>query len=148
MWRSMSFLMLAIFGTALPADAISVYILHDVDHDRVGHWNEAFAGLCTESVLFALVIGVTVGLLTLLGRYLFHLRGYYPRAKLSLFLGIGVTVFQYPWDIFGRMAFPTYGDFSLSIFLIVAIVLCTIILLRDNFRQMKSGKVLEALPSV
>jgi hypothetical protein len=87
----MLFLVLGILCTALFIAAISVYIFHDVDQDKIGHWTEAFAGLCVESVLFTLIVGGPVWLLTLLGRHLFHLRDYSPRAMLGLFLGIGVT---------------------------------------------------------
>jgi hypothetical protein len=132
--------MLGIFCTALLAAAISVYIFHDVDQDKIGHWNEAFAGLCTESVLFTLVVGGGVAVLTLLGRHLFHLKGYSPRAILGLLLGIGVTVFQYPWEFAARKELPKLADSSLSLYLIVAIVLCTIVIVRDNFRQMKLGQ--------
>ena len=144
MRRSILFLMLGIFCTAVFGAAISVYIFHDVDHDQIGHWNEAFAGLCAESVLFTLIVGGAVGLLTLLGRHLLHLSGYSPRAMLGLFLGIGVTVFQYPWDLAGRKVLPRFADSSLSFYLILAIVLCTVALLRDNFRQMKLCEGLEA----
>ena len=54
-----------------------------------------------------------------------------------LFLGIGVTVVQYLWDFAGRAAVPKLADSSLALYLIVAIVLCSIFLVRDNFRQMK-----------
>jgi hypothetical protein len=137
MRRTIFLLMLGSFCTALFSAAISVYIFHDVDKDKIGHWNEAFAGLCTESVLFTLIVGGGVALLTTIGRHLFHLQGYPPRSKLGLFLGIGVTVLQYPWDFVGRTAFPSLADSSLSFYLIVAIVLCSIAIVHDNFRQMK-----------
>jgi hypothetical protein len=140
--------MIGIFCTALFGAAISVYIFHDVDQDKIGHWNEAFAGLAAESVLFTLIVGASVGLLTLLGRHLFHLRGYSPRAMLGLFLGIGVTAFQYPWDFVGRKVFPKFAESSLLFYLIVTIVICTVVLLRDNFRQMKLCEVLERSSSV
>jgi hypothetical protein len=54
--------------------AVSVYIFHDVDKDKIGHWNEAFAGLCAESVLFAVIVGGGVALLTSLGGIFFILR--------------------------------------------------------------------------
>jgi hypothetical protein len=129
--------MLGIFGAALFSAAITVYIFHDVDKDMIGQWNKAFAGLCSESVLFAVIIGGGVALLTWLGRYLFHLKEYSPRANLNIFLGVGVTVLQYPWDFFGRTAFPKWADSSLGLYLMVAITLCSIVLVRDNFRQMK-----------
>jgi len=133
--------MLGIFCTALLSAAVSVYIFHDVDKDQIGHWNEVFAGLCVESILFTVVVGGGVALLTLLGRYLFHLKRYSPRSKLGLFLGICVTVLQYPWDFVGRAAFPKLADFSLSLYLIVIIFLCSIVIVRDNFKQMKFCQV-------
>jgi len=137
MRRVILLFMLGIFSTALLSSAITVYAFHDVDKDQIGHWNEALAGLCIESVLFTVIIGGGVGLLTLVVRYFFHLKRYLPRAKLGLLLGIGVTVLQYPWDFFARMAFPTLADFSRSLYLIAAIVLCSVVIVRDNFRQMR-----------
>jgi hypothetical protein len=145
----MLFLMLGIFCTALFITAISVYIFHDVDQDKIGHWTEAFTSLCAESVLFTLMIGGSVWLLTLLGRHLFHLREHSPRAMLGLFLGIGVTMCQYPWEFSARRLFPKLAESALLFYLVVAIVLCTVVLLRDNFKQMKLRKALEAeWPSV
>jgi hypothetical protein len=115
-----------------------------VDKDQIGHWNEALAGLCTESILFTVIVGGGVALLTLLGRHLFHLKEYSPRAKLGLFLGIGVAVLQYPWDFVGRTAFPNLAGSFLSLYLIVAIVLCSIVIVRDSFRQ----KMLSQAPAL
>jgi hypothetical protein len=137
MRRAILLLMLGIFCTALFGAAISVYIFHDVDQDKIGHWNEAFAGLCTESVLFTLVVGGGVALLTLLGRRLFHLKEYSPRAILGFLLGVGVTIFQYPWEFAARKELPKLADSFLSLYLVVAIVLCAFVIIRDNFRQMK-----------
>jgi hypothetical protein len=139
----MLFLMLGIFSTALFTSAIAVYVFRDVAQDNIGHRTEAFAGLCVESVLFTLVVGGPVWLLTLLGRRLFHLRDYSPRAMLGLFLGIGLTMFQYPWEFAARKLFPKLAESALSFYLMVAIVLCTVVLLRDNFRQMNLRKSLE-----
>ena len=131
--------MLGMFGTGLLNAAISVYLLHDVDKDMIGHWNEAFAGLCGEMVLFTLVIGAGVALLTWIGRLLFHLKGYSARAKLGLFLGIGVSIIQYPWDFAGRAAFPKFADTFLSVYLIVAILVCSIVIVHDSYRRRKLG---------
>jgi hypothetical protein len=124
--------------------AISVYLFHDVDRDMIGHWNEAFIGLCVESTEFTLIVGAPVSLLTWLGRRLFRLTGYSPRAKLGLFLGIGVSVFQYPWEFAVRAGLPKFADFALYAYLIVAIILCTVVLLRDNFSQKKLGEAINA----
>ena len=37
----------------LPVNAVSVYVLHDVDKDRVGRWNLAFLELCEEFLIFS-----------------------------------------------------------------------------------------------
>ncbi|MGA3031701.1 MAG: hypothetical protein ABSD70_00355 [Terracidiphilus sp.] len=144
MSRVILLLALGIFCTFLMVATISVYVFHDVDQDEIGHWNDAFAGLSIEGVLFTVIISAGVALLTLAGRNLFHLRGYSPRAKLGLFLGIGVSVLQYPWDFLGRMAFPRLTDFSLSLYLVVAIVVCSVVIVRDNYKQMKSRQDLAA----
>ena len=135
--------MLGIFSATLFVDAISVYILHDVDQDQIGRWNAAFAGLCIESVLFTLIIGGSVWLLTLLGRRLFDLRNSFPRVVLSFFLGAGVTALQYPLEFVVRKLFPRLSGSFLSLYLILAIVACTVVLLRDNFQQLRLRKALE-----
>jgi hypothetical protein len=137
MRRSILLLMLGTFCTALFSSALSVYVFHDVDKSMVGHWNQAFVGSCTEGVLFTLIVGGGVALLALPGRLLFNLKRYSPRAKLGLLLGIGVTVLQYPWDYFGRATLPKFADSLLGVYLIVAIVFCSVALIRDTLSQMK-----------
>jgi hypothetical protein len=146
--RSILFLILGIFCTALLVSAISVYLLHDVDHGMVGRLNEAFSQLCTESILFALIVGGAAGLLTALGRFVFHLRGYSPRSMSGFLLGIGVTAFQYPWDFSARKISPKLADASLSIYLVAAIVLCAVVLLGDTFKQKKVFEAAKAFSSV
>ena len=135
MWRAIVFFMLGIFGTALVVSLFSVYVFHDVDKEMIGRWNEAFAGLCVEFVFFTAIIGGGVALLTFPGRHLLRLQGYSPRVKLCLFLGVGVTVLQYPWEFAGRIALPEFEDSFLSSYLIVAIVFCSVVIVRDNFKQ-------------
>jgi hypothetical protein len=137
MRRAILLFMLGILCAALFVAAVSVYAFHDVDKEQIGHWNEAFAALCTEGVLFALIVGGGVAVLTLLGRHLFHLSGYSPRLKLVFFLGVGVTLLQYPWDLVSRVVLPKLADASLSVFLAIAIVFCSIVFVRDAFRQRK-----------
>ena|ERR1700722_2504274 len=135
MGRAILLFMLGILGTALFSAAISVYVFHDVDKGEIGHWNEAFAGLCIESVIFTLIVGGGVAILTLIGRPLLRLSNYSPRLKLVFSLGVGITLLQYPWDFVSRLALPNLADASLSAFLIVAIILCSAVILRDTFRQ-------------
>ncbi len=129
--------MLGIFCAAVLSNVVTVYVFHDVDADKIGHWNEAFAGLFIESVLFALIVCGGVAVLTFLGRRLFQLKGFYPRAKLGLYVGIGVAIFQYAWDFAGRTAFPTHGDTGLTLYLILAIIGCSIVFVRDSLMQQR-----------
>jgi putative effector of murein hydrolase len=133
MWRTIALLMLGILCTAVLCSVISVYLFHDVDQGYIDHLNAAFAELLTESVLFALIIGLPVWLLTALGRQTFRRSGAYPRARIGFFLGIAVTVFQYPLELAGRRLVPHLADMIVGLYLVAAVVLCTAILLRETF---------------
>jgi cytochrome bd-type quinol oxidase subunit 1 len=135
--------MLGIFCTALFLAAISVYVFHDVDQDKIGHWNEAFADLSIEAIVFSLIISGAIWLLAFLGRQLFNLRGYSPRARIGLSLGIAAAVFQYPFEFVGRKLVPNLAKSFLSFYSVAAIFLCTAVLLRDTFTQLKLRKALE-----
>lgn len=143
MWRAILLLMLGIFCTALFLGAISVYVFHDVDQGKIGHWNEAFADLSIETAVFSLVLSGSVWLLALLGQQLFNLRGHSPRARIGLSLGIAATVFQYPFEFVGRRLVPNRAESFLSFYLVAAIFLCTAVLLHDIFKQLKLRKALE-----
>ena len=81
MFRAILLLTLGIFFTALFLGGISVYLFHDVDQDKIGHLNEAFAGLSVEVIVFSLIISGAVSLLFLFGRQFFKLHGYSPRVE-------------------------------------------------------------------
>jgi hypothetical protein len=140
MWRAILLLMFGIFCTALFLAAISGYVFHDVDQDKIGHWNEAFGDLFIEAVVFSLIISGAVWLLALLGRQLFNLRGYSPRTRIGLSLGIATAVFQYPFEFVGRRLVPNLARSFLSFYLVAAIFLCTAVLLRDTLKQRKLRK--------
>jgi hypothetical protein len=137
MRRTTLFLVLGIFCTALLVDAIAVYLLHDVDHDMMGRLNEAFLQLCFESFLFAAIVGGAAGLLATLGRFILRLRSYSPHGFRDFLLGIGVTIFQYVWEYSARAILPKRADLALSIYMIAAIALCTVVLLHETARQKK-----------
>jgi len=139
MFRSIRSLLLGILCASLLIDAIAVYVLRDVDQNQIGHWNEAFTGLCVESILFSLIIVGPVWLLTFLGLRLFHLKNHFPRAMLALLLGIGATVIQYPLELATRKLLPKLTEFFLGSYLIATIVLCTVVLLYDSFRRRREG---------
>ena len=141
MRRTILFLTLGTFSTALLISLFSVYILHDVDQDKVGHLNQAFAGLCAESIVFALILGAITGLFTAVARSFFPLNRYESRPAFGIFLGACVTVCQYPWDFFSRKLFPKFADLALGSYLVIASVLCVAILLRDALSQGKADSI-------
>jgi hypothetical protein len=107
--------MLGTCNTALFLAAISVYIFHDVDQDRIGHWNAAFVDLSIEVFVLSLILGGAVWLLARAGQRVFGLRGGSPRARIGLSLGIAAAVFQYPFDFLARKLVPSLAQFLLSI---------------------------------
>src|SRR5215470_1584337 len=133
--RAILSLLLGAFSTALVFSAVAVYIFHDVDQTKVGHWNEAFAELAVESVLFSLLVGGSVWLLVLLGRRLFGLRGSSPRPRIGVGVGVAAAAFQYPFEYVGRRLAPSLSDSFLSLYLVLAILVSTAVLLADTFRQ-------------
>jgi hypothetical protein len=135
MWRAILSLALAIFFTALAISIASVYVFHDVDQGEVGRWSEALANLSLESVIFSLLISLPVWLLAGLGRYLLRLRGFAPRSTTAVFLGVALTVCQYPFELFGRKFAPDLRSGFLTGYMIAAVLFCTVALLRDAHRQ-------------
>jgi hypothetical protein len=118
MWPAIRLLTLGIFCTAQFLAAISVYVFHDVDKDKIGHWNEAFADLSVELAVFTLIVSGAVWLLALLGRQLFNLRGYSPRASIGLSLGIATAFFQYPFEFAARKLVPNLAESLLTFYLL------------------------------
>jgi len=114
---------------------VSVYVFHDVDQDKIGHWKEASEDLSIEAVVFSLIIGGAVGLLTVLARHLFHLHDSCPRARVGLSLGIAVTAFQYPCEFVVRKLVPSFAESFLYFYIAAAILFCAAVLLRDTSKQ-------------
>ncbi|MDE3201665.1 MAG: hypothetical protein KGN79_12175 [Acidobacteriota bacterium] len=135
MRRALLLFTLGIFGAFLAVGVVSVYVFHDVDKGMASNLNGAFVELCEEGVLFTLLISGGVSAITSLGRLMLRLKSSSPRPKLALILGIGTTVLQYPWDYAGRVFLPQFADTSLLIYLVLAVVACTITLLADTWRQ-------------
>lgn len=138
MRRAILCLTLGTFSTALLLSLFSVYILHDVDREKVGHLNQAFTGLCFESAVFALVIGAATGVLTAIGKRLLRVKGSNSRPAFGIFLGCCVAVCQYPWDLVARSFFPQLADLALETYVVVASLLCAAVLLRRGLSQDKA----------
>lgn len=76
-------------------------------------------------------------ILGILGRRLFRMRNASSRPKLALVLGVFLPILQYPWEFAGRIVTPKLEDSALSFYLIAAVVICTAVLLWDNFTQLR-----------
>lgn len=140
MRRSIQFLMAGIYCGVLLTSAASVYLLHDVDRDQVGHLNAAFAGLCYEGIAFTLLIACGVGLLVALAVRVLQLRGYDASVRLSFVVGMTVAIVQYGCDLITRKFAPNFADTSLMLYIITAVLLSSVALVGDSVRQRKIGE--------
>jgi hypothetical protein len=79
MWRLTSRFFLGTFLAAVFTNAVAVYLLHDVDADRVGKLNLAYWELTVEFVAFGLILTVVFFLAAWIGNSVFHLRDVPPK---------------------------------------------------------------------
>lgn len=140
MWRLTSRFFIGMFATALFANAAAVYLLRDVDADRVGKWNLAFWELNLEFFIFSLVLTVCFFLLTWIGAMVFRLRHVAPNLKLSFALGIAVMLIQYPAEFTVRKLTPGHStdSFLLGYILLSPICCAAIVLLNAHKRRAAS----------
>jgi hypothetical protein len=142
MWQLTSRFFIAMFATALLTNAAAVYLLHDVDADRIGKWNLAFWELTLELFIFGLVLTVSFFLLTWSGIMVFRLRQVTLNFKLGVVLGIAVMLVQYPAEFTVRKLAPGHSadSFLLGYILLSPIFCAAIVLLSAHKRR-------SALPS-
>jgi hypothetical protein len=128
------------FATALLTNAAAVYLLHDVDADRIGKWNLAFWELTLEFFIFSLVLTASFFLLTWIGIMVFRLRQVALNFKLGLALGIGVMLVQYPAEYAVRKLAPGHSadSFLLGYILLSPICCAAIVLLSAHKRRAAS----------
>ena len=128
------------FATALLTNAAAVYLLHDVDADRIGKWNLAFRELTLEFLIFSLVVTVPFFLLTWIGTMVFRLRHVAPNLKLGVVLGIAVILIQYPAEFTVRKLAPGHSadSFLLGCMLLSPICCAAIVLFSAHKRRAAS----------
>jgi hypothetical protein len=138
MCRLTSRFFLGTFLAAVFTNAVSVYLLHDVDADRVGKLNLAYWELTLEFVAFGLILTVVFFLAAWIGNSVFHLRDVPPNLMLALVLGIAVTVLQYPAEFAIRKlsAEHSAGAFLLGYVLLSPIGCAAIVLFNNHKRHM------------
>ena len=140
MWRLTSRFFIAMFATALLTNAAAVYLLHDVDADRIGKWNLAFWELTVEFFVFSLVLTVSFFLLTWIGIMVFRLRQVALNFELGLVLGIAVMLVQYPAEFTVRKLAPGHSadSFLLGYILLSPICCAAIVLVSAHKRRAAS----------
>jgi hypothetical protein len=99
MSRSAVGFFLGLLLAMLPVNAISVYVLHDVDQDRVGLWNKAFRVLAAGALAFSVVASLLLLIYLSAGRRILRLSEAPTDTSLATVLGASAAVCQYLFDI-------------------------------------------------
>lgn len=133
MWRLSSRFFLGLFGAAICTNAVAVYLLHDVDADRIGKLNLAYSELMKEFFIFSAIASVIFLLVTWIGTRVLRLQGAHRNARLALRLGIALIVIQYPAEFSVRhLASQSFTDAFLLAYLLFSPFLCAAIILFDS----------------
>lgn len=120
----------------MATNAAAVYLLHDVDADRIGKWNLAFWELTLEFFVFSLVLAVLFFLLTWIGTVVFGLRDAPPNLKLGFVLGIAVILVQYAAELTVRKLTPGHSaDAFLLGYLLLSPLCCAAIVLLSSHKR-------------
>jgi hypothetical protein len=128
---------LVVAGVSL--NAISVYLLHDVDANRIGKLNLAFAELCEEFSFFIVIASVFFLFVLWIGKKLLRLQLLAPNQRLAFSLGAMLMIAQYGIDFFVRALLPNQRGTVLTAYLLLSPVLCAAIALRFTFVKLSDN---------
>ena len=124
------------FAAAMFTNAVSVYLLHDVDTDLMGKWSLAFWQLTLEFFIFSIVLTVCFFLLSWIGTMVFRLRRVPLNHGLGFALGIAVILIQYPAEFIVRKLSGHTADSFLLCYMLLSPIFCVaIVLLNAHKRQ-------------
>ena len=129
MWRLAWRFYFGTFVAALFTNAVAVYLLHDVDSDRIGQWNLAYRELAEEFLLFAFIVAGLFLLFTWLGKTLLRLPRVSENSRLALSLGIALILIQYPVEFTVRLITRQPADRFLMIYMLLSPLCCAAIVL-------------------
>jgi hypothetical protein len=135
MWRLTSRFFIGMFATAIFTNAVAVFLLHDVDADRIGKWSLAYRELTLEFLVFSFVLTVFFLLLTWIGTMLFRLRHVTLNLKLGFVLGITVVLIQYPAEFTVRKLTGHPSDAFLLGYLLLSPTCCAAIVLLNGYKR-------------
>src|SRR5437764_13494196 len=99
MWRVTYSFLSGVLIAAMITNGVAVYLLHDVDADRIGKWNLAFWDLTLEFFIFSLFLTASFLLLIWIGTRVLRLPHAALNPKLAFVLGIAVMLIQYPAEL-------------------------------------------------
>lgn len=137
MWLLTSRFFIGTFATAILTNAAAVYLLRDVDADRVGRLNLAYWELTQEFLIFGLVVAGSFLLITWIGMMAFGLGGVTGNLRLAFVLGSAVTLIQYPAEFAVRKLTASHSadTFLLAYMLLSPFCSAAIILLNSRKRR-------------
>jgi len=140
MWRLSSRFFLGLFGAAICANAVALYLLHDVDADRIGKLNLAYGELMEEFFIFSAIACAIFLLVTWIGKRVLRLHGVRRDARLALLLGIALIVIQYPAEFLVRhLASQRVTDAFLLAYLLFSPFLCAAIFLFASHKRQSNN---------
>ena len=122
---------MGIFSAATVTNAVAVYLLHDVDADLSGRWNQAYLDLSLEFVAFAFVTAALFLFFTWIGKLAFRFRSPTLNTKLGFALGIAVILIQYPAELAVRKVTPAYSEAFLLGYILLSPIVCAATILLD-----------------
>ena len=136
MWRLASRLFLGIAVASILTNALAVYVLHDVDADRLENLNLAYRELMLEFLVFAIVFTATFLLFGWIVSLILRLRIVNSSSIFSFVLGMAVILIQYPAEYLVRKlnADHTSDRFLLG-YLLLTPVCCVAIVFLDAHRR-------------
>jgi hypothetical protein len=130
MLRSTLALFVGVFLACLITSLISVYLFHDVDLGKGA--SEALISISGEVLIFAILLGLVGGGIAAIGRRFFFKESTPLRLQKAFYVGFLVGIGQYAWDLTARTVFPGFGDLFLTLYIILALIVCTYFLLRGS----------------
>jgi hypothetical protein len=136
MWRVGFRIFSGIFVAAVFTNALAVYVLHDIDADRVGKLNLAYAELTLEFLFFALVATTAFLVAIWVGAKMLRLQVVDSGLRLGFTLGIILILIQYPVEfIIRKLSTEHSSDSFLLAYPLLAPLCCAAIVVRDAHRQ-------------
>jgi hypothetical protein len=141
MWHVGFRLFLGMVTTSIFTNAVAVYLLHDVDIDRIGRLNLAYRELTLESLIFAIVATAIFLLASWIGSLVLRLRVASSGLRLGLVLGIAFMLIQYPGELIVRKFSSQHSaDSFLLAYLLLAPMCCAGIIILDCHRRRSADR--------